>query len=201
MSSLPSGTNFILKVLLQVKQKPAGEPDCCRQPSVWWWKEREKEVRQCMGCGKRKNWRWQWGRSWCKWSTLHSEPMVISRSILLPRALSAIKVLLQPGSVLVSVAHFVNEGDVDAHGLGCCLKPYWCPWVILSPGVILIWVDCAVTWGHGNSQINAAMEGHVWVQGLTSSGVSWLMSIAHVTTEILADVSCLDCHLNLCWCP
>lgn len=151
---------------------------------------------------------WLSGPGWCEWPTLQSEPTVISRSMLLLRAMSGTGVLLQPRSVSISVAHFSTEGYMDIHGLGCCLKPYWCPRAMLPPGS---WV---ATWGHGDVQIHVAPEGHVWFQGPTSSGFcingqclrfvvllkSMLLSVVWAATWIHVDVCRPFCPQGPYWC-
>jgi hypothetical protein len=60
--------------------------------------------------------------------------------LMLPlRAISGSRVVLQPGSMLLSVAPFITEDHIDVQGLWCSLKPCWWPWVLLPPEVILIW--------------------------------------------------------------
>lgn len=55
--------------------------------------------------------------------------MVISRSLLLLRAMSGSVVLLQPKSVLIFMACGTIEGHVDVSGLLCSLRS-----LLVSPG-------------------------------------------------------------------
>lgn len=73
-------------------------------------------------------------------SMLPSEAMLMSRSMLLPRAMSGIVVLMQLGFMLVSVAHVTTYGHADINGLCLCLKPCRFPWAVLAHRAILMLV-------------------------------------------------------------
>lgn len=53
----------------------------------------------------------------------HLGPRNMCGPVLLPRAMSGILALLQPGSVLMSVACVTSKAMWKAHGLDCCGKP------------------------------------------------------------------------------
>lgn len=74
------------------------------------------------------------------------ETIEISWSVLLLWAMSGSMLLLQPGSVLVFVAHVTSKGHADVCDLCSCLKPCWCLWVVLLTGAILVWVAWTATW-------------------------------------------------------
>jgi hypothetical protein len=62
-------------------------------------------------------------RPWCEWPVLPPKALVmLSQSMLLLEATSRPKVLLQMGSVLMSVAHDTTDGHEDDWGLCCHLK-------------------------------------------------------------------------------
>lgn len=62
---------------------------------------------------------------------------MISRSVLPLRAMSGSIALLQPGSILMSMASVTTEGFADDHGLS-----------VLQPKPLLMSVDCAATKNH-----------------------------------------------------
>lgn len=70
------------------------------------------------------------GPYWSEWPTMLHRVMVSSRPHLL-RPMSGFLVLLQPWSMLVSVAplttkvHVVSEAHTDLSGLYCCPEPWW----------------------------------------------------------------------------
>lgn len=119
--------------------------------------------------------------NWFQWPVLPPESMVKSISRLPQSALPGFVVLLQQGSMLMSMVCVSTKDLLDVHGLGCPLWPCWCmkamlmpeamvtPWlgtnsksVVLSqPGSLLIseaWVTImqismvwAVAWSHADA--------------------------------------------------
>lgn len=69
---------------------------------------------------------------------LPHEIMVMSGSVLPPRAKSGTVTLLWPGSVLIPVAYVGTEGHVNIYDLCCSLRPSGCLWTVLSLGVMLM---------------------------------------------------------------
>lgn len=65
--------------------------------------------------------------------------LVMSRPVLLPRAISMSVVLLQPGSVLISMVHATREGQADICGLP-----------VLPSEAILVSTDHAAAKGHAD---------------------------------------------------
>lgn len=61
-----------------------------------------------------------------EWPKLPLEFLVKSMLVLTPRATSGSVVLLQLGSVLMSVVHENHQRPCDVHCLGCHLRPCWC---------------------------------------------------------------------------
>ena len=60
--------------------------------------------------------------------------MLSSGPGLLPSAMSGSMTLLQPGSVLMSMAPVTIGDHVDARGLGSHMGPYWGPKTTLRSG-------------------------------------------------------------------
>ena len=76
---------------------------------------------------------------------------------------------LQPmRSVLMSMT-CNTANQVDALRLGCYLKSCCGPWVLLSYGAILIWVNFTVTSNKGDVRIHDTHDGCVWVYSSTAS--------------------------------
>ena len=43
--------------------------------------------------------------------------------------------------------------------------------MLVSTGAMSVWVTFTTAWGHGDIQMQAAAEGHVWICGPTASKV------------------------------
>lgn len=85
---------------------------------------------------------------WCEWPALPLEAIVMPVSVLPLRAMSGSVVLLQPESVLMTMAHATTKGHVGVRGLLCSLWPCWCSRALLQSEAMLMRVACAATWGH-----------------------------------------------------
>lgn len=75
---------------------------------------------------------------------LPPEAMVVAVPMLLPRVMPGSIVLVQPESVLMSMAHVTSKGYADVHGLGLCLNPCRYCWAGLMLGA------CSAIWRHGD---------------------------------------------------
>lgn len=104
-------------------------------------------------------------------------------------------ILLQPVSLLMSVAHVTIKGHADDYGLYCPLKSCWFPllrpygteWLELPPEYMVM---------SGPALPSRVMSGSkfllIWE--------SVLMFIACNNTKVHEDAHSLGYHLKLCWC-
>ena len=91
---------------------------------------------------------------------------------------SGFVVLLQPGSVLISMAHVATKGHKDAQNLNHHLWQDWYLRAVCCHSHTDL-SSCTAIQGHGVIWAGAAAKGHVWVLGPASV----LMSVVPVTTE------------------
>lgn len=61
-------------------------------------------------------------------------------------------------ALLMTVAHVTTKGHMDALGLCCHLKPYWCLWPVLPSKDMMVSVVHAVTRNHVKSIVCAAAD-------------------------------------------
>ena len=108
-------------------------------------------------------------------------------------------VLLQSGSVLISMTYIYTKGHKDAQDLGHHLG------LLVSEGHPTagdkpISVACVVTQGYGDVEAKARAEFHVSVYGPWSYLGSELVSMVPVTIKGLADAWSMVSHLRPCCC-
>lgn len=109
------------------------------------------------------------------------------------------RVLLQLGSVLMSVAHVTTEGHADDHSLHCNVNPCWYSWTMLL--LVPYWCERAytATEGFGDVLVHSLLRARSWFEVLLQLG-SMLMSVAHLATKDPTDIHGLCCQLKPCQC-
>ena len=104
-------------------------------------------------------WDWLWGTG------SFGETMVRSWPGLLPRAMSQSMVLLQSGSMLMSVTQVITEGQANVYGLGCHWRPFGYQRVVLPRWNLMIWLAYTTIWCHGDIQAQVYARGYSWICG------------------------------------
>lgn len=86
---------------------------------------------------------WQWGPGWC-------ECLLVSVDVQCP---------------------CYQQRPCDGCGLCCHLRPCRCPWAMLLPGAMRIWVAYAASWGQSDIQVPAAAKDHIQVWSPTGASI------------------------------
>lgn len=101
---------------------------------------------------------------WCPWVVMSRGPYWCKQDAMPSWDDGGVQVRATANVRIDVYSLHYTTGQAEVPGLCCCLGPRRCLWALLSPGThILIWVACVATWDHGDGQVPAATDGHVWV--------------------------------------